>query len=53
MSTVYDIICKNRVENPFATMLAVILIAIDKYIGSASIAINNIHIMLVLSAEAQ
>ena len=53
MDTVYDMICENRVEDPFATMPAVILVAVDKYTGSANMAINNIYVMPVLSAEAQ
>lgn len=53
MDTVYDMICENRVEDSFTTMPAVILVAVDKYTGSANMAINNIYVMPVLSAEAQ
>ena len=53
MGTVYDMICEDGVEDPFPTMPAVILVAVDKYTGSANMAINDIHVVPILPAEAQ
>ncbi|MCJ1264573.1 hypothetical protein MMC22_004446 [Lobaria immixta] len=53
MGTVYDMICEDGVEDPFAMMPAVILVAVDKYTGSASMAINDIYVVPVVPAEAQ
>lgn len=53
MGTVHDVIWEDGVEDPFATMPAVILVAVDKYTGPASIATNGIHVVPVVSAEAQ
>ena len=53
MGTVHDMVWEDGVEDPFATMPAVILVAVDKYTGPASIAINGIYVVPVVPAEAQ
>ena len=53
MGTVYDMIWEKRVEDPFATMPAVILVAIDNYSGPASLVVNGMHVVSIVPAEAQ
>lgn len=53
MGTVHDMIWEDGVEDPFTTMPAVILVAVDKHTDPASIAIYNIHVVPVVPAEAQ
>lgn len=48
----YNIIWKDRVEDPFAIMLAVILMIVDNYSGFTSIVVKDIHVMLVMPIEA-
>lgn len=52
MGTIYDIIWDEGIEDPFATMPAVILVAVDKYKSIGSIVINGILVVRVVPAEA-
>lgn len=53
ISTVYDMIWEDGVEDPFATMPAVILVAVNNYTGPASMVVNGVHVMPVVLAEAR
>lgn len=52
MGILYNIIWKDRVEDPCAIMLAVILMTIDNYSGFTSIMVKDIYVMLVMPIEA-
>lgn len=39
-------------KDPFATMLAVIFVAINNYTGFASIVVNGVHVVFIVSIKA-
>lgn len=51
MGTKYDLIWEDGVDDLFATMPAVILVAVNNYAGSASIMLNGMHEVSVVPAE--
>ena len=53
MGTVHDMIWDDGVEDPFATMPAVILVAVDNYTGPASMVVNGVHVVPVAPAKAR
>ena len=53
MGMVHDIIWDDKVENPFAIIPAVILMAGDNYTGPASMVVNGVHIVSVAPAKTQ
>lgn len=53
MDIVYNMIWEDGVEDPFAIMSAVILVAVNNYAGPASIVVNGIYVVPVLFVEGQ
>ena len=53
MGTVYNMIWEEGVEDPFATMSAVIFVAINNYSGPASLVVNGVHVVPIVPAEIQ
>lgn len=53
IGSVFNIIWEDGVEDPFATIPEVILIAMDKYNGPGSIQINGVYVVPVVPADAQ
>lgn len=50
---VYNMIWENRVEDSFAIILAVILVAVDNYAGSVNMVVNRVYVVPVVLVEAQ
>ena len=53
MGTVYDMVWEDGVEDPFATMPAVVLVVVDDYTSFAIIVFNGMHVVPVVLADAQ
>lgn len=53
MGTVYNMIWEEEVEDLFAIMPAVILVAIGNYSGPASLVVNGVHVVPIVPAEVQ
>lgn len=52
IGTVYNMIWEDKIEDPFVTMLVVILMAVNNYIGPASMVVNGVHMLLIVLVEA-
>lgn len=44
----YDIIWEDEVKNPFAIILAVILMTINNYANPTSMMVNSVHMVLII-----